>query len=109
MDNNPHETTDVVTETDVVSARDDEPSRSETVSSRFRDWRASRAASADETAEQRRLVQVRRDEERAETRDRASQAARVRRRDAETATETATGEDRIAPLPLWLQIAGIWF
>lgn len=78
------------------------------LASRIASWRASRAVTAEERADQARLVRLRQDQERQREQEAASQAA-VSRRRAARATEGAEREDEIAPVPQWMQVTGVWF
>jgi len=96
-------------ETPMASPGDATPSPMGRTASRLSAWRRARVVSAETRAEQERLVRLRREQEQRETQERASQAAATKRRSSSRGLETEPGDDVIAPLPMWLRVAGVWF
>lgn len=94
-------------ETETAPPRDARPSRLRLFAARVETARASRAATAETVAEQKRLLKLRQQQETARQQETASQAATSRRRQQAARQETETAEN-IAPVPTWMRIVGAW-
>lgn len=111
MDTNPTETipvSETTRETSASPARDGETSALGALSSRVSDWRRSKAVSAETVAEQRRLRDERRRDEETAQREAANATARKGRKAAADRQDAASDDEVQAPIPVRMQVAGIW-